>query len=506
MKVLTSAQMKAAEAGAVLSGSSYFSLMERAGLGAADAVQRLIPMEGRSCLLFCGRGNNGGDGFIAAVRFQELGAKVAVVLTDGYPTTREAKEAYDRVVEADLPVALYSGNEEKIRQLCGHTDVIVDAIYGTGFRLPLDEPHREICQLINRSICAVVALDLPTGVCADTGEADPQAVRADFTAVFHAYKPAHLTDPSLPLCGRLLPVEIGIPEDLPAEEGPVHLLTDRELVAEQFPPRPRESHKGNFGHLLCVVGSDRYLGAAVLAAEGAARAGAGYVQIASTPQVCRFVAQRVPSCILLPLEGSREEQLSALEEALNRCSALLVGCGLGDSPQTAQLVGHLLSKSTVPVVLDADALNAAARNIDRLHERDCPLLLTPHLGEMGRLLQMEPQEVAASRLPLASAFARQHQVHLLLKGPATTIHTPEGDVYYNHTGTPGMARAGSGDVLAGMVGALAARWIPLPLAAACGAWIHGRAGELAARRRSEEAMLPTDLLDAIGDVFLEWKD
>ena len=160
----------------------------------------------------------------------------------------------------------------------------------------------------------------------------------------------------------------------------------------------------------------------------------------------------------------------------------------------------------MPVVLDADALNAAARNIDLLHERDCPLLLTPHLGEMGRLLQMEPQEVAASRLPLASAFARQHQVNLLLKGPATTIHTPEGDVYYNHTGTPGMARAGSGDVLAGMVGALAARWIPLPLAAACGAWIHGRAGELAARRRSEEAMLPTDLLDAIGDVFLEWKD
>ena len=251
MKVLTSAQMKAAEAGAVLSGSSYFFLMERAGLGAADAVQRLIPMEGRSCLLFCGRGNNGGDGFIAAVRFQELGAKVAVVLTDGYPTTREAKEAYDRVVEADLPVALYSGNEEKIRQLCGHTDVIVDAIYGTGFRLPLDEPHREICQLINRSICAVVALDLPTGVCADTGEADPQAVRADFTAVFHAYKPAHLTDPSLPLCGRLLPVEIGIPEDLPAEEGPVHLLTDRELVAEQFPPRPGRATKGT--SVICSV-------------------------------------------------------------------------------------------------------------------------------------------------------------------------------------------------------------------------------------------------------------
>lgn len=503
MKVLTSAQMKEAENGAVLQGDSYFALMERAGLGAAQAVEDLIPMEGRSCLLFCGRGNNGGDGFIAAVRFKELGAKVAVVLTDGYPTTKEAKAAFDRVVEADLPVALYSGNEEKIRQLCGHTDIIVDAVYGTGFRLPLDDLHREVCGLINSSICAVVALDLPTGVCADTAEADEGAVRADFTAVFHSFKPAHLSDPALPFCGRMLPVDIGIPHDLPAEEGPVHQLTDRELVAEHFPPRPRDSHKGNFGHLLCVVGCDRYMGAAALACEAAARGGAGYVQIASTPEVCRFVVQRVPGCICLPLEGSWEERLAALDEAMGRCSAILLGCGLGDTPDTARLTAHILEKSQVPVVLDADGLNAAARSPEMLRDRACPMILTPHLGEMGRLLQMDTKELAHSRLPLAAAFARQYGVNLLLKGPATTIHTPEGDVFYNPTGTPGMARAGSGDILAGLLGAFAARWIPLPEAAACAAWIHGRAGELAEERCSAEAMLPTDILNAIGSVFQE---
>ena len=503
MKVLTGAQMKAAENGAVLQGDSYFALMERAGLGAAAAVEKLIPMEGRSCLLFCGRGNNGGDGFIAAVRFKELGAKVAVVLTDGYPATKEAKAAFDRVVEADLPVALYSGNEEKIRQLCGHTDVIVDAVYGTGFRLPLDELHREICGLINGSICAVVALDLPTGVCADTAQVDEGAVQADFTVVFHACKPAHLSDPALPFCGRLLPVDIGIPEDLPLEEGPLHRLTDRAFVADHFPPRPRESHKGNFGHLLCVVGSDQYLGAAALACEAAARGGAGYVQIASTPQVCRFVVQRVPGCICLPLEGSREEQLAALDQALERCSAVLAGCGLGDTPQTAQLTAHILQKSQVPVVLDADSLNAAARSPEMLRDCGCEMILTPHLGEMGRLLQMETRELAQNRLPLASAFARQYQVNLLLKGPATTVHTPGGDVFYNPTGTPGMARAGSGDILAGLLGAFAARWFPLAEAGACAAWIHGRAGELAEERCSAEAMLPTDILDAVGGVFRE---
>lgn len=503
MKIYTTRQMKAAEAGAVLTGTSYLQLMRRAGTAAADLVGDLIPMEGRSCLLFCGKGNNGGDGFVAASRLRELGAKVAVVLTDGYPTTREAKEAYDQVEAADVPVALYAGNEEKIRQLCGHTDVIVDAIYGTGFRPPLDDLHREMCDTINRSICAVVALDLPSGVAGDTAQADPSAIRADFTVVFHAQKPAHLADPGAEHCGRIIMADIGIPDDMPAEEGPAHTLVDRDFVLGLLPPRERATHKGDYGRLLCVVGSDRYMGAAALAAEGAARCGAGYVQVASTPEVCRFVAARTPSCILLPWKDGLRDDLEGLEQEADRASALLLGCGLGDSQETADLTARLVGRSQVPVVLDADGLNAAARNIDILSSHTCDLIITPHLGELARLADMDVEEAAANRLELASALARQHRMTVVLKGPTTTVHTQDGDVYYSTVGNPGMARAGSGDVLAGMVAALAARGLEPAQAAACGAWIHGSAGDLAAARCSQEAMLPTDLLACIGSVFLQ---
>ncbi|WP_101550066.1 MULTISPECIES: NAD(P)H-hydrate dehydratase [Anaerotruncus] len=508
MRILTSEQMKTVERNSLNYSMSCERLMENAGSAAAAAIRRAADVEGRYVTIFCGRGNNGGDGFVAARRLSEAGANVAVVLTDGDPKTPEAAEMLRRIGVMDIAVVGYGDDPEYLTERLASTDLLVDAIYGTGFHGELDGRHRDVCRLINGVGVRVFALDIPSGVNADTGEADPCAVRAGMTVVFDSDKPATAMPAAAEYCGEVVVADIGIPPE--AHEGvePLFTLVDRGWVFDRLPRRRRDTHKGDYGKLLNVAGSQRYMGAAVLSTLAAMRSGAGYVTLASTKEVCRTVLPMLPEAVLLPLAQNPDGSLSykamdALLEAAERSTAVLVGNGLGTGPDACRIVYELVRRVSRPLVIDADGINALARNIDILKDKKAEVILTPHLMELSRLTTLPLEQLKPDPLTAGKAFAQEYGVTVVLKGAHTLTAAPGERVWINTTGNAGLAKAGSGDVLAGLVGALAAQGRSPEEAAACGVWLHGMAGDYAAGEFSQYAMLARDVIDALPRVFAD---
>lgn len=503
MPVLNAAQTRALEQAAVEGGVSYLTLMENAGGAAARVILEEMGGAPFFALILCGKGNNGGDGFVVARHLLEAGKRVALLLPDGPPVTQEAGAMYARLEEmsAERP------SLEQGIALCAQADVIVDGLYGIGFRGSLSEKLLPLCRAAAASPARTFALDLPSGAQCDSGKLPGEVFRADVTVTFSTLKPVHVLYPSMDVCGKTLVRQVGIPEALldaservMEESGPVW--------PERFLPERRPSaNKGNFGRLLCLCGSRGMAGAAVMAAGAALRSGAGIVDVALPESIYPIVSSRVtePVFTLLPEEkdGFSPEALHALRRSLKRASACVAGCGLGSG--TENLVFHLLAEVAVPVVLDADGINALTANIDVLKTARAPVILTPHPGEMARLLGCTVAEVQGDRLAAARTFAEAYGVCLLLKGANTLIASPDGRVCVNRTGNPGMATGGSGDVLSGMIGAFLAQGMPVYEAAVCGAYLHGLAGDVCAARFSRTAMLPTDMIEALPSLFLSLK-
>ena len=505
MELYTAAGMKATEAAACGLGVSYEAMMQRAGQMAADLILRENNLVGRPCLVYCGRGNNGGDGYAAARRLLQCGVPAVAAAAGGPPKSAQALEMYRRALEAGVQVV--DTEDPAVAELCRSAAVVVDALCGTGFSGELRPDVLQCCQQINQAPGRVYALDLPTGVCADDGRAAQGSVRAAVTVTFHGYKPGQLILPGRTCCGRVERADIGIPRQ--AEQPSAFFeYVERPYVQRRLPVRPQECNKGTFGRLLAVVGGASYMGAALLAAGAALRSGAGYVVLASTEKVCDILLPSVPECVMLHCPADEDgcissRALPAILERAQASTAVLLGCGLGTGEGAAAVVRGLLQNSPVPVVLDADGINLAARDIEMLQKRRCKLILTPHPAEFARLLGRGTAEVLANRLELGQEFARRYDVTLLLKGSCTMVFTPDGVCRLADAGTPGLARAGSGDVLAGLIGGLAAQGFAPQDAAACGAWLHGRAGTLAAASRSVTAMLPRDVSASLSDAFLE---
>ena len=505
MLLYTAEDMKKTEAAADMLGHSYADMMRLAGEGAADVLLSRFDLVGKACVVFCGRGNNGGDGYVVANRLLKEGVKVTAVSSGGAPATSHALERYELAVQNGLKVLEWQ--DKQVKSLCEEAALVVDAICGTGFSGQLRENALYCCGLINNSPCPVAALDLPTGVCADDGTVAEGCVGADLTITFHGHKPGQLMLPGRTYCGLTVCVDIGIPSRA-GQPSETHLYVDKECVISRIPPRPEECNKGTFGRLLAVVGSEQYMGAALLATDAALRSGAGYVQLASTPKVCDILLPSVPESIMTRCAADHlgfidGQSAGYLAEQSAKATALLVGCGLGVTPGTAHVLERLMNESEVPVVVDADGINLLAQNIDMLKKRRCELILTPHPAEFARLLGVTTQGVLADRMSLGSRFAAEYGVTLLLKGSCTTVFTPDGLCRYVDSGTPGLARAGSGDVLAGLIGGLLAQGLAPADAAACGAWLHGRAASIAAKRRSVAAMLSRDVISCLGSAFLE---
>lgn len=499
MKIFTIAQMKAAERLSNDMGVTYQRLMENAGSAAAAFIRRdLGPVVGRNFMLFCGNGNNGGDGFVMARKLFEEGANVITVLCGGEPRTAEAKYMYNCLLTADMTVLDFSEDRAKVDELIGGADYVVDALFGTGFSGEFREPFGEIAGTINSAKAVKISLDIPSGVNAESGEAAKGAVKADYTVAFGALKPGHLLLPGRELCGVSAAVDIGIPHEVLEQLPQSCFETSEEMVFSSIRPRSAYSNKGTYGRLLCITGSGNYPGAAAVSALGALRMGAGLVTLATTERVAGMIASRVPEATLLPLPEREDGTVSAgarepLLPMLKRANAVLIGCGLGRGEDVPELVRFVLEEAEGRVILDADALNSIANSPDVLLSARKTPIITPHIGEMARLCGMSIEQVLKSRVELAVETAEKYKAVVVLKDAVTVVAAPNGDVYFNPTGNPGLAKGGSGDCLAGMIAALAAQGYIETACAVCGVYLHGAAADLGARELSRYALLPTDI-------------
>lgn len=506
-KVVSTAEMKQAEKNAVeQDGLSYLRLMENAGSAAFRVLRDEIGLERKRYVVLCGTGNNGGDGFVVARKLLEQEVITTVVCT-GLPKTEDARSMYDMLSGMEVEILMVGiDSSDVIRDRIVDCEVIVDAVFGTGFHGTLPQPAAELFELANKTAAVRVSLDMPSGVNSDTGEADPHTFRPRLTVAFAALKTAHILPQSEPLCGQTEAVNIGMEDSCFDGMGFSLGVLDMDAVKEAVPKREPNSHKGNYGRLLNIAGSRNMTGAALLSSMAAMRSGAGLITLASVEETVNAASSRLLEATYLRLPKTPSGEISAeglreIVTALLRSTACLIGCGMGCSENTSLILRTVLENSTSPVIIDADGINCLSRDINMIRTASAPLILTPHMGEMARLIKRTTAEIAADRFRIARDFAQEWKVTLVLKDSVTVVAQPDGSLYLNTAGNPGMARGGSGDVLAGIIASLAAQGIEPGHAAAAGVYLHAAGGDRAAQRLSQYGMLPSDIIDELPLLF-----
>ena len=508
MKLATAGEMAAVDrCASECHGIALTELMDRAGRCTADAAERLLgPVRGRRVALFCGRGNNGGDGFVAARTLRARGAEVRLILVGAPEDLRpDARRAWDAAQAAGVEFALCANTATLAAAgaLAGDADLVVDALLGTGLTPPARGLTATAINLINSLGRPVLAVDIPSGLAADHGRVIGEAVRATATVTFGYPKPGLLLHPAARHVGRLWCADIGFPlgtDSLVA--GDLNLVTAKDL-ASHIAPRDPESHKGTFGHVLLFAGSRGMAGAAVLAARGALRAGAGLVTVALPASIAPPLFPGLPEAMLLPLpdepplSGGRDAAATIIEQ-LSRVSALALGPGLSRGDGPAGLVRDLCAAADLPLLVDADALRVlAAAGPHMIFQRRTPAVLTPHPGELSGLIGMSAAEVQADRIGAARACAGLFNAVVVLKGSRTVVAAPGGPLWINPTGNPAMATAGMGDVLTGVISAHLARGMEPLAAALLGVFLHGLAGDLAVADRGPWGILASEVANRI---------
>ncbi|HOI45172.1 MAG TPA: NAD(P)H-hydrate dehydratase [Candidatus Aminicenantes bacterium] len=504
MKILTSRQMREMDRRTIEeTGIPGCVLMENAGVQVVRQLLRRFPnLGGEEVVIVCGKGNNGGDGLVVARHLANLGANPLILLLsekaglkgDAALNLRIAGNMGIPVIEADSPEA-WKRQGPKLKK----ASIIVDAVFGTGLVRAAAGLYARAIEDMNKSRAYKIAVDLPSGLSSDSAEIIGPCVKADLTVALAAPKVAHVFPPAEDCVGELVVAPIGIPSALFTDPGLKLEMAEENGVAPYFRKRRKDTHKGTFGHLLVISGSLGKTGAAALAAKAALKMGAGLVTVA-TPQSClSLVARSAAELMTEPLPETSEKTISA--EALPRALELLkgkdgvlLGPGLSTHPSTAEFVVSLLPRIGVPAVIDADGLNNIAADRGILKSLKAPAVLTPHPGEFGRLLRASSQEVLARKLELGPAFAREYGVCLVLKGYRTLTCSPEGRVFVNPTGNPGMATGGSGDVLSGMIASIIMREKDVPGAAAAAVYVHGLSGDLGAGDLGERSLTAGDII------------
>ncbi len=510
MKLVTAPQMRDLEQRAEAAGVSTDKLMENAGLATAQEAWMLLgTLEDRTAVMLIGSGNNGGDGLVAARHLSDWGARTLVYLVRAREEDEILQQIRGRGIE--LVAADADTNLAALGQALDRADIVVDAILGTGRTRPLEGTIASVLDRVSEARRGprrpkLLAVDLPTGLDADTGAVDPHTVAPDETVTFGVAKVGLYTLPGSSMCGRVEVVDIGIPPDALADL-PLTLLSAG-WIRERLPVRPLDANKGTFGKLLSIVGSENYIGAAFLSAAGAYRIGAGLVTVGLPRSLQPMVVPLIPEATYLPLQedagGIVTDDLLVLRQALEGYDALLVGCGLGQRAYTQQFARSLLyglpGEEQRGVVVDADGLNALAAHEDWYARFRPPAILTPHPGEFARLARTSIAEVQADRVGHALRFAQLWNKVIVLKGAHTVIATPDGRGLLSPFANPALATAGTGDVLAGAIAGLLAQGLTAGDAAAAGVYLHAAAGELMARETGDAGGLAGDLLRLLPEV------
>lgn len=486
------------------------TLMERAGTGVVNSLEALkgCPV-GKKVVVFCGKGNNGGDGFVVARLLKRKRAKVKVLLLASpnalSPDAAVMYRRFHKIAGATGIVAQPSA--QSMQTAAQEADILIDALFGTGLSTPVRDPYRTAIVAMNESSAWTVAVDLPSGIHSDTGAVLGAAVRADLTVTFGCPKVGLYLGEAIDYTGIIHTVDIGIPHQFVEALSIRTFLLGPEVIAPWIPPRPCSAHKGRYGHAAIIAGSLGKTGAAAMTARAALRVGTGLVTVATAQTVNMILESKVVEAMTYPLPETRSHTLGL--EAIPELSAFIegktavgIGPGLSTHPETCEMIRTILPQLSPPCVIDADGLNALAGHTAILSSCRHPPILTPHPGEMARLLgDTTAKTVNEDRLGIARRFAAAHHVILVLKGARTVIADYQGYAAICPTGNPGMATAGMGDALTGMItGFLAQRLSPWQ-AAQTGVYLHGLAGDLAAKDKGYAGLIAGDLIERIPDAI-----
>ena len=509
MKIVTTEQMRELERRAAELGLPSPVLMENAGLAIAQEVKGWLgSVARRHILVLVGPGNNGGDGLVAARHLHDWGARVNVYLClprgDDDPN-------YRLITERRIPCTL--ANEDKdlaeFGNMLASSELVIDALFGTGKLRPLGGIYSEVLTRVRQAkeakpSLSIVAVDLPSGLDADSGAIDPSCVAADLTITLGYPKLGLFAFPGGEMAGQLVVADIGIPTNL-GQDIAVELITEQ-TVRSMLPRRPRSAHKGTFGRVLVCAGSIHYIGAAYLACEGAMRVGAGLVTLALAQSLQPILAAKLTEVTYVPLPESEPGFIDAqasevLHQWLSDYDVLLMGCGLSQHPSVMEFIRNSLLQMppnlTPALVLDADVLNTLAQTPGWWQKLSLNAILTPHPGEMARLTALPVEEVQSDRLRVAREAASRWQKTVVLKGAHTIVASPEGGGKISPIANPGLASAGTGDVLSGAIAGLLAQGLSYLDAAACGVYLHGMAGEMVEAELGDAGMVAGDLLPAL---------
>jgi NAD(P)H-hydrate epimerase len=513
MKVVTAEEMRIIDRRTIEGYSIPGSvLMERAGLAVASRIKEVFSP--RKVIIIAGSGNNGGDGLVVARDLYNEGWDVRVFLTVK-PEDLKGDALLQYRIAVKFGLRIYPMNEflTNYSSLITRHCILVDALLGTGISKNVTGLLSEVIIYLNRSNVPIISVDIPSGISSDNGQIMGEAVRADYTVTFGLPKRGHLLYPGAQHSGKLFIEDIGFPKELlNSEKLHIELLT-KDKVSPLIPQRPRYSHKGNYGHVLIIAGSKGKTGAAIMAAKACLRSGAGLVTLGIPKSLADVFQSRVTEEMILALPDKGDGTLSqrASRVILNflneRATTLAIGPGIGISSDTKKLMDILIKTSTTPMLIDADGINSLKGERAIFSKSKAPIILTPHLGEMVRLLgkqkggSVKTQDIERNRINIPVSFAKETGTYLVLKGVPTIIAGPDGMAYINSTGNPGMASAGTGDVLTGMISAFLGQGLSPIHASILGVYMHGFAGDSAAAEKGEHPLIATDIIEKIPFAF-----
>ncbi len=511
MIVLSPEEMTDLDQRTIRAGYPEILLMEAAGQGvaalASDFLQENNQSKAKTIMIFVGKGNNGGDGLVAARWLKQWGYQVKIILCSSSNSLQGInKKNYDLCKLNNLQILTLSDFLAKQEVICNNSCLIIDSIFGTGLKGKVKNDYETVINLINSIPLPVLAVDIPSGIDGKTGKVLGCAVKADLTATMSFLKSGLLLYPGRSYSGRLNVIEIGIPARILNKSEPEYDLfsLDIQEAANLLPLRESNSHKGSYGKLLIAGGSTGMGGAPLLSAKAALKTGAGVVYTALPASIEKDLTGHFLETVTYPLADENgffaQKAGEQLLERSEKMAGLVLGPGLGQKQSTAEFLSIILKNFHKPLLIDADGLNLIARN-SLFSLLNTNMIITPHPGEFARLTGYSIEEIEQNRLATASEFAFQNQITVVLKGAATVIAFPDGKSYINQTGNAGMATAGSGDVLSGMIGSLIVQGLAIDEAALLGVYLHGLAGDLAAADCTQYCLTANDIIKYLPRAF-----
>jgi NAD(P)H-hydrate epimerase len=507
MILVTANEMQAMDRQAIEDfGIPGMVLMENAGRGATRFLLQQFPdIENKKVAVIAGRGNNGGDGFVIARYLKQKGIRVQVYLLAVRDRVQGDALANLKLLKAlEVPVVEIpdEASFSKIKSEMHGLDLWIDAILGTGLKSDVKGYFKTIIDYINKLNKPVFAVDVPSGLNSDTGQPCGTCICAAATATFAFAKTGHMVYPGADYIGNLKIVDIGIPPHIAAAVGPRHFLSTAQLIRSHLIPRPADAHKGSTGHLLVIAGSIGKTGAAAMTSMSALRTGAGLVTLGVAESLNAALEGRMLEAMTAPLPESGsgvlgESAFNAIQQELPGKRCLALGPGLGQAAETKKLICKIIRQSEIPVVVDADGLNNLAGELKHFKKASAPIILTPHPGEMARLLDTRVSKVQQNRIKCAREFSVQYNVHVVLKGARTIIAHPDGRVFINPTGNAGMASGGMGDVLTGVIAGLIVQGLTPEAACHAGVYLHGAAADSLVEDMGPYGFLAGDVMKTI---------